>query len=568
MISIFSAVTLFTAACERALPPEPADIVLRNGGIYTVDAARSWAEAAAIRDGVVVAVGANSDVEQHIGAETRVVDLASRMAMPGIHDSHIHPLEGGYEQVYCNLWDYSDSVADVVRALRECAAENDDDWFNAVGLDLGLFGLAGPDKSLLDGIAPDKYIFVDGSDGHAALINDAVLELVGFDADTPDPIGGVIERREGSREPNGTVRETARDLIDKLRPPRELETSVDAMAGALKTMNAFGITSVYDVWIGELEMQVYEALDQSGDLSVRVLGAITDEGVFGKHTGAELERVIRERGQYESERVSYNSIKLFVDGVFEGETGAVLEPYNSADHHGVLNHSPSELRDRVARYYDRGLQLHFHTMGDGAARAALDALAYARERGDPAHKQMRHALSHLGLIDPAEFSRFRELNAAAAFTAIWAYPSQWTVNLEIPTLGQARVDRMYPIRSVHEAGGIVVGASDWNYGELNPLLSIETAVTRQDPFGPSELTASTQEAVSLATMIDAYTINGAWLAHQDDRLGSIEAGKLADIVVFDRNLFDIQLDQISEAVVDLTIFDGRIVYDRSDTDNE
>lgn len=549
------------AACNLPASEPAADIVLLNGGIYTVDAERSWAEAAAIREGRIVSIGDNASVEALIGPTTEVIKLDGRMAMPGIIDSHIHPLEGGYEQVYCNLWEYS-KIEDVLDALRACDAKSDPDdaWFQAVGLDLALFGVTGADNSLLDGIADGKYIFVDMADGHAALVNDKVLDLVGFGPETPNPPGGVIERRDGSREPNGTVRETARHTVDVLRPERDLETSIGAMAGAVREMNSFGITGVYDAWVGEHEMQVYKSLDAAGDLSIYVLGAIIDEGVFEKHTGDDLARIISGRSQYESDRISYDSIKLMVDGVFEGETGAVLEPYNSAEHLGVLNHSPEELRRRVAHYYDMGIQLHFHTMGDRAARAALDALQYARERGDPAHLENRHALSHLGLINPADYARFSEQNAAAAFTAIWAYPDEWTINLEIPALGQERVDKLYPIRSLHEAGGVIVGSSDWNYGELDPLVSIETAVTRQDPYGPSELKATTHEAVDLETIIAAYTINGAWLMHREKVTGSIEPGKLADVVIFDSNLFEIEAEAISDVKVDTTIYNGRVVY--------
>jgi predicted amidohydrolase YtcJ len=209
------------------------------------------------------------------------------------------------------------------------------------------------------------------------------------------------------------------------------------------------------------------------------------------------------------------------------------------------------------------MQLHFHTIGDRAVRTALDVLEHVRSNGDPALLDKRHALSHLGLTDAADFPRFAEQNAAAAFTAVWAYPSEWTVNLEIPAIGQERVDDMYRIRSIHEAGGMIVGSSDWNYGELDPLLSIETAVTRQDPYGPSELRATTHEAVDLATIIDAYTINGAWLMHRENDTGSIESGKLADVVIYDRNLFEIDAEAISEARVDTTIYNGRVVYRRN-----
>jgi predicted amidohydrolase YtcJ len=559
----FLLVFLFLTACSESEPPSYADIVLLNGGIYTVDADRSWSEAAAVADGRIVAVGSNASVEPMIGPDTEIIDLDGRMAMPGIIDSHVHPLEGAYGLVFCDLWEYADPEL-IIEALRECDANSDpsDAWFQAVGLDLGTFGVTGPDKSLLDGIAEGKYVFIDASDGHAALINDKTLDLVGFGPDTPDPRDGVIERRDNSREPNGTVRESARHAIDLVRPKRTLATSVDAMRQTARRMNSLGITGAVDTWVGEHEMQVYKALDDAGELPLYILGAIIDEGVFEKHTGEDLGRVVQDRARYESSRISYNSMKFMVDGVFEGETGAVLEPYETTGDLGVLNHTGDDLYNRVKYYYDKGLQLHFHTMGDKAVRQALDVLERVRAEGTPELLEKRHALSHLGLTAAADFPRFAEVNAVAAFTAYWAFPDEWTVNLEIPAIGQKRVDDLYRIRSIHEAGGVIVGASDWNYAELDPLLSIETAVTRQDPWGPSEYRATTHEAVSLATMIDAYTINGAWHMHRDHETGSIETGKLADILVYDRNLFEIEPQDISDASVDLTIFEGRVVYRR------
>jgi predicted amidohydrolase YtcJ len=557
----FISATLFLSGCGKEASQDSADIVLINGGIYTVDAIHSWKEAAAIRDGFIIAIVTNNQIEKYIDPATKLIDLSGRMAMPGMHDSHIHPLEGAYEQVYCNLWD-ADSVEAVISTLQNCGWDNDSEWFQAVGLSLDLFGIDGPDKSMLEGIAPGKYIFIDGSDGHAALVNDKALGLAEYDANTPNPVGGVIERRE-SGELSGTVRETARDAVDKHRPPRNLDVSIAAMRDAVKLMHSFGITSVYDAWVGEHEMQTYAALSKEGELNLRVLGGVIDEGVFEKHSGEDFERVVREREKYESENVSFNSIKIMVDGVIEGETGALLKPYTNVDHDGVLNHSPEELRQRVSRFYSLGMQLHFHTIGDGAVRAALDAIQFARAQGDDSRLNNRHTLSHLSLIDPEDIPRFGKLNTGASFTMVWGYPNEWTTKLEVPVLGRERVSQMYPIRSVHEAGGIVLGGSDWNYGELNPLLSIETGITRSNPFAPSNFKVISDEFVSLSTMIDAYTINGAWQMQSEDISGSIEVGKRADISIFDHNLFEIEISNISETVVDLTIFDGRIVFDRT-----
>ena len=563
-ISILLMTSSVLVACAKQPQQDSADLVLLNGGIYTVDSQRSWAQAVAIDDGVIVAVGTDEEIGAYVGNDTEVIDLKGRMAMPGIHDSHIHPLEGGYAQVYCNLWDLQ-TVDEIVGALQACEGSQKGAWFNAVGLDLGVFGLNGPDKSILDGIAEDKYIFVDAKDGHAALVNDKVLELIGINAESLAPEDGIIERREGSSEPNGTLRESSRDLADKQRSKRDLVTSVWAMQGAVKLMNSHGITSAFDVWVGEHEMQVYQALDDASELSLRLVGGIIDEGVFEKHTGEDFQRLLRDRVNYESDNISYNAIKIMVDGVFEGETGATLEPYHSVDHAGPQFMTPDQLNARVMHYYNLGMRIHFHAIGDRAAREALDAIEYARENGDKAFANFRPTISHLGLVHPNDRPRFAELNAGASVTMDWAYNDEWTQNLEIPSLGIERVSTMYPIRSIQAAGGVILGGSDWNYGVLNPLLSIETAITRDNPSGPirdSEYDILGNEHVDLATMIDAYTINGAWQIHAEDVAGSIETGKRADIAIYDRNLFEIDAYEISEARVDVTIFDGRIVYRR------
>lgn len=553
-------------ACSKKPQQDPADLVMLNGGIYTVDAERSWAEAAAIVDGVIVFVGNNDQAQAYVGPDTEIIELGGRMAMPGIHDSHVHPLEGGYEQVYCNLWEER-GVDSIISKLQACEKDHEGEWFEAVGLDLGSFGLTGPDKSILDTLSQDRYIFVDGSDGHAALVNDKVLQLIGIDENSLDPPDGVIERREGSREPSGMLRETSRDLVDKVRPKRDFETSMRAMRGAQDRMNSLGITSVYDVWLGEHEMQIYKTLDDAGELNLRVLGALVDEGIYEKHVGEDFERVLRDRGTYETENISHNSIKINVDGVFEGETGAVLEPYLTTDTLGPLYREPQDLQKRVQRYYDMGMQIHFHAMGDRAVREALNALEYARTRGDEAMKNTRHTISHLGLVDPQDMPRFAELNAGASVTMVWGETDEWTHKLEIPALGMERVRQIYPIRSILAVGGTILGGSDWNYGELDPLVSIETAITRDSPWGPvadTDYDILSDELVDLTTMIDAYTINGAWQLQKEDISGSIEAGKRADIAIYDRNLFEISPYEISEAKIDYTIFDGRIVYRRND----
>ena len=558
-------VPFFFAACaekedetvQDAVSVIPADLVLINGGIYTVDMDRNWAQAAAVRDGVIVAVGDNSEIDALIGPETRTIDLAGKMALPGFHDAHVHPTMGGYALLGCDL-EGLDSVEAIILKVTACAGEDEQGWLEGHAFDLALFGRDGPNKSLLDAIETQRPIILWSSDGHNAWANSLALELTGINAETMDPDLGVIER-DPDGSPSGTLRETAQELVRAVMPKPTLETNVEALRTGIAHLNSVGITSYIDAWVGLEDYQSYQVIDQAGDLTARVVTSLTFESGFAKHYGDDFEQVLASRNQYESERVSHDSIKFFVDGVLEGETAAVLEPYvGMHGHRGELILSPEELNAAVTRFDAMGLQVHMHAIGDWAVRAGLDAIEAARKQNGVTEN--RHHISHLQLIHVDDIERFATLATAANFQAAWAYPDDWIMELNLPVLGEERVQGMYPIRSVERAGGRIVGGSDWNVSSADPLEAIEIAVRRQDALEDGGPVLNEGERVSLATMIDAYTINAAWLMHQEDSAGSIEIGKRADLVVLDRNLFDIPASEINQAQVLLTLLDGEVVF--------
>jgi predicted amidohydrolase YtcJ len=541
-----------------------ADTVLINGGVYTVNAERGWAEAVAIRAGEIVAVGTNEEVEAMIAPETRVIDLAGKMALPGFHDAHVHPTMGGYALLGCNL-EKATSVDTTLEMVTNCANDGSEGWLEGHAFDLGLFGQDGPHKSLLDAIETSRPIVLWGSDGHNAWVNSRALELAGITAETPDPALGVIER-DPDGSPSGTLRETAQEIVRAALPNLTLESNTRALQAGIRHLNSVGITSFIDAWVGLEDYQSYHATDLAGELTARVVTSLTYESGFAKHYGEDFEAVLNGRGAYASSRLNHDSVKLFLDGVLEGETAAVLDPYvGMHGHRGELILSADELNAAVARFDSMGLQVHMHAIGDWAVRAGLDAIEAAREQNGVSDN--RHHISHLQLIQVDDIERFGALDTAANFQADWAYPDQWIMQLNLPVLGEERVQGMYPIASVERAGGRIVGGSDWNVSSADPLEAIETAVRRQDPLKSSGPVLNEAEVVSLATMIDAYTINAAWLMHHENRTGSIEPGKRADIVVLDRNLFDIPATQISEAQVLWTFLDGAVVYAMNDSTN-
>jgi hypothetical protein len=548
---------------ERLAEPQPdyADLVLVNGGIHTVDAQRSRAEAAAVRDGVFVAVGGNAEIENLRGPETRVIDLSGRMALPGFHDAHVHPIMGGYALLGCNLEGLG-TVEAIVAAVTACVSAGPaggTDWMEGHAFNLGLFGQDGPHKSLLDAIDTARPIFLGSSDGHNAWVNSRALELAGVTADTPDPDLGVIER-DPDGSPSGTLRESAMELVRAAMPKPTLATNIEALSAGLAHLNALGITSFVDAWVGLEDYQAYQAVDDAGDLSARVVTSLT-YGQFAKHEGEAFDRVLAGRDDYESERLNHDSIKLFLDGVLEGETAALLEPYIGLHHSGELIFEPDALNAAVTRFDAMGLQVHMHAIGDRAVRDGLDAIAAARAANGPSDN--RHHMSHLQMIHVDDIERFAALDTAANFQALWAWPDDWIMNLNLPVVGEERVQGMYPIASVERGGGRIVGGSDWNVSSANPLDAIETAVRRQDAFAEDGPVLNADERVSLATMIDAYTINAAWVMHQENEVGSIEVGKRADVVVLDRDLFAVPATEINQARVVETLLDGETVWPRS-----
>jgi predicted amidohydrolase YtcJ len=563
---VLAAISLCLAACNGESPEplveqqpavEAADTVLVNGGIYTVNGDRDWAEAAAIRDGLFVLVGSNTDVEPMIGPATRIIDLNGKMALPGFHDAHVHPRMGGTALLGCGL-DSADSVEAIIEIVEGCLAADSGDWLEGFAFNLGFFGTDGPNKALLDAIDTDRPIVLWGADGHNAWVNSRALDRAGITAETPDPALGVIER-DPDGSPSGTLRETAQELVRAAMPPPGLDSKVSALKAGVDHLNSFGITSWIDASVGLEDYQAYQALERSGDLSGRVVTSLTYESGFAHHYGEEFEEVLTNRHQYESEHVKNSAIKIFLDGVLEGETAAILDPYiGMQGNRGELILEPEQLNVAVTRFDAMGMQVHMHAIGDRAVRAGLDAIEAAqRENG---RLDNRHHISHLQMINVDDIDRFAALDTAANFQALWAYPDVYIMELNLPVLGEERIQGMYPLGSVERSGGRIVGGSDWDVSSANPLDAIETAVRRQDSLSDDGPVLNESERVSLSTMIDAYTINSAWLMHQENMVGSIEVGKKADIVVLDRSLFDIPATEISDARVLETLLGGETVY--------
>ena len=543
-------------ACWVQAQEQPADLVLSGGAVYTVDAARSWAEAVAIQGGRIVLVGTNRAVQPWIGPGTRVIELDGKMLLPGFQDAHVHPISGGIELGQCNL-NGLETQAAILEKMRSYASEHLElPWLVGGGWDLPVFPHANPSKKLLDAIAPQRPVFLSAADGHSAWVNSKALQLAGITAATPDPKDGRIERDPETGEPSGTLRESATDLVDRLIPEPTAQERFDGLKRALELLNRHGVTAFQEASAGRDYLETYREAQQRGELTAKVVVALYADPDKGLD---QVDRLIALRREFNSAQIRPVAVKIFEDGVIEAHTAAMLEPYlGQAGQRGEPIWPAERLNEMVARLAREDFNVHIHAIGDRAIRLALDAFAAARRQESA--RGPRHQIAHLEVIDPADIARFRQLKVIANFQPLWAFADRYITDLTWPVLGPQRSRSIYPIASVARAGGAVAFGSDWSVSSLNPLEGIQVAVTRQSPAGRAGEPMLPEQALDLPAALAAYTIGSAYALGLERETGSIEVGKSADLIVLSANLFTLPPREIDQTKVLLTLLDGKPVY--------
>jgi predicted amidohydrolase YtcJ len=534
-----------------------ADSVYHSGKIYTVDAKRPWAEAVAIRNGKIVFVGSDDGARAFIGPKTSVHNLKGRLMLPGFQDAHIHPIYGALEVLACNL-EGEASVAAYRQKIATCIANQPDkEWIIGGGWLMPAFGPgAKASKTILDELDAERPIYMRSADGHSGWANSRALEIAGITRDTPDPEDGFIDRDPETGEAIGSLQEGAMDLVEEHIPSPGPDERRRALEYIRDMLHAYGITSVQEAYAYEQDLVAYEALDKQGRLNLRLITAMLWDN---KKDASQLDDFIRLRERYSSGYIRPTSAKIFVDGVMENYTAVMLEPYLvESGTSGIPMMDPEYMTNIVTRLDKAGFQVHFHALGDGAVRLALDAVEQARLENGPSDH--RHHLSHLQVIHPDDMPRFAELGAIANFQPAWAYADEYVVDLTLPFIKPEVAKWMYPIRSVIDAGATVAFGSDWNVSTADPFYQIETAVTRVDALAHDTPPLNPEQAITVAEAIEAFTINAAYVNHQEDTTGSIEVGKFADLVVLSKNLLEIEPQAISDTKVLLTLFAGKPVH--------
>jgi predicted amidohydrolase YtcJ len=535
-----------------------ADLVLINARIWTVNPAQPEAEALAVTHGRIVAVGAAADLRPHIGRNTRVLDLKGRRVLPGFYDSHIHLLGSGLRLAEVALKDARDE-AEFGERLRQfdrrlprerwlLGGEWDHDHTFAGHL---------PTAELIDKYVAERPVFLRRYDGHMAVANTRVLQLAGITEQTPDPPGGVIFRKPGTRRPSGVLRDNAMGLVEKLIPRTTDEEIIEAVRAALAEARQVGVTSVQDMDGSDGPtrrrlFRLYQQLAHQGALTTRIdlrwpladyrsLAALGIEAGFG------------------DDWVRIGGVKGFVDGSLGSSTARMFEPYlHEPGNTGVYVTPLGRLRELIEGADQAGLSVAVHAIGDRANAELLDIFAEVARKNGPRDRRFR--IEHAQHLRPQDYPRFRQLNVIPSLQPYHAIDDgRWAEG----RIGAQRCASSYACRSLLDAGARLAFGSDWSVAPLNPLLGIDAAVNRRTLDGKHPAGWFAEQKIRVSEAIEAYTIGSAYAASQERDRGSLEAGKLADLVVLSRDILAAsERDRIAATEVVLTVVGGKIVHDK------
>ena len=549
----------------------PADLILRNGRIYTVDRAQPWASAVAIRNGSFIAVGDDAAVRACEGPSTKIVDLGGLMAMPGIVDIHTHMLMGGQAEMFDLNFSSAlnvDQICDAVRGWTEKSKPSA--WI--VGAQWGTDKLPSLNSAAalakLDAASPGHPVLLRDDSYHNRWCNSEALRRCGITKDTPNPPRGEIGRDPNTGELTGMMIEAAAGIVERVLGQSghyTAEMDQAAMARSIDTLNSFGVTSFLEAASMKPIMAALKGLDDRGMLTAWAgcsMPAIEPSFMFGD-AGDELFAV---REQFRSRHVKPDFVKFFLDGVPGFKTAAFHEPYlpdpiRGCCFRGSTMLTVPDLIRWLGRCEKLGLSVKIHCAGDAAVTQALDAVEVVRSFNGPT--KLMHQIAHASYITPDDVKRFSALGVTADLSPIIWYPTFFLEGHKA-AMGTERAERFWPNRDLLESGALMSGGSDWPViPNPDPWTGMEGMVTRRNPsgeFGDAKLWP--EQALDLASTLQIYTLNGARAMRLEHVTGSIEVGKSADMIVLDRNLFEIPADEIADTKVLATYFEGRPVYER------
>lgn len=527
-----------------------ADLVIRGGRIFTADPSQPFVEAVAIVGERIAAAGVAAEESD----PDEVIDLNGALATPGFIDAHVHPATSGLDKLRCHFDHARDAESALTTVAMYAAANPDLPWIVGAGWSQAWFPNGCPAKDLLDRVTPDRPALLTNTDGHGAWANSKALDVAGITRETPDPPDGRIERLPDGG-PQGTLHEGAIGLVERHAPE---DTVDDLEAGLLRGQQELlrhGITGWQDAIVTEKIQDAYLRLDSDGSLTGRVVGAMW----WDRNRGLEQVHDLVARREGAGGLFRPVAVKLMLDGVMENFTASMLEPYldehgATTDNRGIDFIGPEELREIVSLLDDHDFQCHFHAIGDGAVRNALDAVEAAGDRNGPSAN--RHHISHIQVVHPEDIPRFAALDVIANAQPLWACNDEYQEELTKPFLGPERSRRQYPFRSLLASGARMGMGSDWGVSSANVMEEVHVAVTRQ--WDPSDEPLGPDEALTPLEALNAFTAGSAYINHAEADSGSVTVGKLADLAVLDRD--PLREGPFREARVVCTIVGGEIVY--------
>lgn len=536
-----------------------ADLIIKSDAVFDSVAEVPFSGFVAIKENKIIGTGQRKDSERFTGADTKIYDFGNKTVMAGFHDSHTHLLMAGMFKSYVNLLNARSEEEAVLMVKEAAGASGEKDgwiigfsWYHVFWDDKKL-----PEKRSLDRYFPDRPVFLVNAEAHGAWVNSRALEAAGITDDTPDPFGGEIARDENG-EATGFLYESATGLVGKHALNLTAEQEKILVKAYMKGAAEYGITSVNDVqpyFHGNMgSLDVYSEMDRNNELTVRIHAA---PDLLG-----DLDQVALWREKYRSDKLRVDMLKQFLDGVSTTHTALVLEEYADAPGNcGISLNDTEAIKNAVPEAHKRGLSVKLHSCGDLSARMALDYYETAiRMYGK---NECRHAVEHVELIQKEDIPRFGELGVIPSVQPEHIALTQIFDENPYPvTLGKERADQTWPLKSLYDSAGVLAIGSDCPVVDNNPFFEIYRAVTRLHNDGKPEGGWNPSEKLSLYEILRSYTYGSAYGVRRETELGTLEPGKFADLVVLDKNLFDVDPSEILNCSVLMTIMDGKIIYEK------
>lgn len=543
---------LLAPALLGAQQPRPADLVVTNARIYTVDDSRPVVEAFAVRDGRVLFAGSTREAMALKGASTRVLDLGGRTVIPGMVDAHAHLLGLGQALHRVALQGTRSYEEVIERVAARAKASPGTGWILGRGWDQNDWGVTRfPTHEALSRAVPDRPVVLERIDGHALLANAAAMKAAGITAATKDPAGGRIER-DASGAPTGVFVDNAQALVDRVVPSPTRDETRQAILDAVKESNRWGLVALHDAGASRGTIDLYEELARAGKLDLRLYVMVSDDSADVAHYLARGPQSALYDG-----RVWVRAIKLYADGALGSRGAALLDPYaDDPKNTGLLVSAPAHIRDVATRALRAGFQVNTHAIGDRGNRLVLDA--YEAALGDAPRADHRFRIEHAQVLTPADVPRFAQLGVIPSMQAVHQTSDMYWAP---ERLGPARVLGAYAWRSLLSTGVPIPNGSDFPVEEVNPLLSFHAAVSRQDANDWPPGGWQPQERMTREEALKAMTLWPAYASFQEAVAGSISAGKYADFVVLDRDLMTVDVRDVLGTRVVATYIGGKPVYE-------